>query len=180
MEFRERDLERPPSDRLIPYFNLLSSIRAQPKDLTATTQKVVIVEMIKSGNGLASFLDALSREDLQGFVPVRPNDIEIYAYDTNPVLNKGTLRVPGHKDVFHIQRKPLTYEEADLMENISPHNRANDTSSRLVPMYRLAATAGEKGLEIIPNLPIRKLIRTALHGEIQHREQGAYTFAAHP
>lgn len=180
MEFQERDLERPPSDRLIPYFNLLSSIRAQPKDLTATAQKVVIAEMIKSGNGLASFLDTLSRPDLQGFVPIRPDDIEIYVYDTNPPSNRNTLRVPGHEDAFHIHRKLLTYQDADLMENITPHNRANDTSSRLVPMYRLAATAGEKGLEIIPNQDVRKLIRAALHKEIQHREQNACVLAVHP
>jgi hypothetical protein len=69
MEFNERTLERPPTDRLIPYFNLLSTMNAKPDDLGQAPKKVVIAEMIKSGNGLASFLDVMSRSDQFGFDP---------------------------------------------------------------------------------------------------------------
>jgi len=180
MEFNERTLERPPTDRLIPYFNLLSTMNAKPDDLGQAPKKVVIAEMIKSGNGLASFLDVMSRSDQFGFDPKHLDNIELYIYDTNPVLNKDSIKIEGRDKPFDIRRVLLNPLESDLMENITPHNRADDTSSRLVPMYRLSASAGEKGLEIIPNQDVRSKIKAAIHREIQRREQEANYRASHP
>jgi hypothetical protein len=171
MTFVDRAEARPDVERITRYFNLLGMLNAQPLQLAAANERVVLAEMIRQGNGLASFLDTWRTFETDEDMPTIMEHVEIYAYDTNPTSNSDRMKTPLHDHVFNLTRVPVKGRAAELMEGITPHNRAEKESSRLVPMYRLSAKAEEKGIELIPNRENRIAIRAALHTEIQHREQ---------
>lgn len=171
MAFAARPEARPDINRLSRYFTLLGRLEARPEQIEAEPEKVVLAEMIKSGNGLASFLDIWTSNQDDAALEAFLNKLEIYAYDTNTIANLDALSI-GER-TFPIKRVALSLSGAELMEGITPNNRAEPTSSRLVAMYKLSAQAEEKGIELIPNKEIRFQIRQDLHGEIQRREQDA-------
>lgn len=166
---------RPDIDRVHRYLDFLGRFGLQIQQLTQQGSKIVLAEMIKQGNGLASFLDVWTREVEDERLPELISQFEFYTFDTNPVLNKDMLKVAGRDTAFNLRRISLTTDEADLMEGITPHNLADVNSSRLVPMYKMAAHYEDRGLELIPNAHNKKVIKATLHAAAQTRFQsGAF------
>jgi hypothetical protein len=171
MSFEERGVDHPlHEDRIAKYFNYLGLIGAHPEQVFQQEKPVLLTEMIKGGNGLASFLSIwLGQLSESQRVSVKTL-LKTHIYDTNPNFNADEMRIIGNGN-FLIDRRPLDKREADIMEGITPLNIAEVGSSRLVPMYRLSARYPDVGLELIPNLAIRKRIKQALHKEVQARHQ---------
>lgn len=171
MTFTDREGARPSPERVSRYFNLLGQLGAQPQQLAQTNKRVVIAEMIRLGNGLASFLDAWTGNEAHGDIPHIMKNVDLYTYDVFPQANLDAMRVKGLDYSFRLNRVPLNHAQGRLLEEIVPHNRVEESSSRLVPIYKLSAQTEDNGLELIPNYRNREEIRLALHREIQRREQ---------
>lgn len=159
------------------YFNFLALGGNHPEQIMKAAergQKSVIVEMIRSGQGLASFL-SIWAEAAGGEDRLSPDGpVSVFVFDTNPAANGRTIRVGkegGDKMTFSLLKRELSKIEAEIMENTAPLNVAEETSSRLLPMYRLSmsAASGNKGLLLCGNEAVKKEITACIHSVVQKK-----------
>ena len=168
----------PRQTRLDTYFNFLSMLEMQPEQMEADIQKggsFVIAEMIKSAKGLGSFVHSWLREIPEGFEDRLGKEIKFLTYDTSQVSVRQGVSIPKMFDGVDIlvpfHPMSLNADEAEIMENTAACNIAEERTSRLMPLYQMAANKPCRGLEICPNGPIRVEIKGALHESIQKRYQ---------
>lgn len=177
--------------RLNRYFHFISRLGMQPEQMMEgieNGQKYVIADMIKSAKGLGSFVHSWMRETPDGFEDTIGNEIQFLTYDTSRVSVRTGMNVPlmHADDEIYVARpedvetreiyipftaRSLNDQEADIMENTAACNVADPKSSRLMPMYQMAANKPCLGLEVCPNGPIRQEIKAELHRRIQERQQ---------
>jgi hypothetical protein len=168
----------PSEERFSNYFKFLELLNMQPKQMHESIsegEQFVIAEMIRSAKGLASFIHSWLREMPENFPHSFGKEVSFYTYDVSPVSTRTGLNVPlkdcDAEIYIPFQPKPLDESEADIMENTASCNAAEPKTSRLMPLYQMAANRPCKGLEICPNGPIRREIKFALHTAIQKRQQ---------
>ncbi len=171
MTFDRQTNRFPHAKCLQRYFNYISRLDATPGQLIKAGeqgQQTIITEMIRSGSGLASFLSAWTDNYQKSDIETLLEHTGFHIFDTNPECNKDYIDLNGAQNIaVPLTKRPLSKEEADIIENTAPINDCSEDSSRLVPLYRLCSNNEQAGLRLCYNRPVRKKIRAILYREIE-------------
>lgn len=133
--------------------------------------KVVLTDMIREANGLASFLTFLCLGEDPKVIEILREQMTLHAFDLREVNNHDRLE-DGLKGIWRVARQPLSAPEGEIMSGSAAENCARSGSGRVVPMWRLNAAHGRStGLVPIPNDPMREQILAVLHENVQRVQQ---------